>query len=108
MNAKTQTLGGVIAGGHSLRFGGEKAVALLDSRPLLSWAVARLGPSCAAVAVNARPGTEAEALARATGLEVLQDRAGDAAGPLAGVRVALEWAASRGATRIAVSPCDAP
>ena len=53
------------------------------------WAVARLQRTCAAVAVNARPGTEAEALARAAGLAVLHDAPGDAAGPLAGVKAGL-------------------
>jgi molybdenum cofactor guanylyltransferase len=98
----------VIAGGRSVRFGGEKASALLEGKPLLLWAVERLQAACAAVAVNARPGTEAEALARAAGLTVLHDAPGDAAGPLAGVRVGLEWAARLAARALAVSPCDAP
>jgi molybdopterin-guanine dinucleotide biosynthesis protein A len=72
------------------------------------WAVRRLQGSCAAVAVNARPGTEAEALARAEGLPVLYDASGDAAGPLAGVRAGLEWAKEQGASALAVSPCDVP
>ena len=98
----------VVAGGLSTRFGGEKATALLDGRPLLTWAVRRLQLTCAEVAVNARPGTETEALARAEGLEVLHDAPGDPDGPLAGVKAGLAWAASRGAASLAVSPCDAP
>ena len=101
-------LGVVIAGGRSVRFGGEKAVADLAGRPLLIWAAARLQKSCAAVAVNARPGTQAEALARAEGFAVLHDAPGDPAGPLAGVKVGLAWAAEQGARALAVSPCDAP
>lgn len=101
-------VGVVIAGGRSVRFGGEKAVAELAGRPLLMWATARLARSCAFVAVNARPGTEADAIARAAGLSVLHDAAGDAAGPLAGVKVGLAWAAERGASAVAVSPCDVP
>ena len=108
MNAKADTFGVVIAGGRSVRFGGEKAVAVFEGRPLLSWAVGRLAPHCARVAVNARPGTQTEALAAQEGLDVLHDAAGDAAGPLAGVRAGLQWAAARGGRRIAVSPCDAP
>jgi molybdenum cofactor guanylyltransferase len=100
--------GVVLAGGRSVRFGGEKAAALLAGTPLLMWAARRLGRSCAAVAVNARAGSEAESLARAAGLAVLHDAPGDAAGPLAGVRVGLMWARGLGARSLAVSPCDAP
>lgn len=100
--------GVVLAGGRSVRFGGEKASALLNGKPLLMWAAERLQSVCTAVAVNVRPGTEAETLAQAAGLAVLHDAPGDAAGPLAGVRVGLEWAARLGARALAVSPCDAP
>lgn len=98
----------VIAGGRSVRFGGEKAAAMLAGRPLLMWAAARLQGCCAAVAVNARPGTEAEALAGAQGWPVLHDTPGDAAGPLAGVKAGLAWASGLGAQALAVSPCDVP
>lgn len=100
--------GVVIAGGRSVRFGGEKAAALLGGVPLVIRAVRRLQASCPVVAVNARAGTEAEALARRHGLAVLHDSPGDADGPLAGVRAALVWAQELGARAIAVSPCDAP
>jgi molybdopterin-guanine dinucleotide biosynthesis protein A len=103
-----QVAGLVLAGGRSLRFGGEKAAALLDGRPLLLWAALRLQASCGAVAANVRPGTEAEALALANDLPVLHDAPGDADGPLAGVRAGLVWAAGIGARALAVSPCDAP
>lgn len=100
--------GVVIGGGRSVRFGGEKAVALLGGRPLLLWACERLRRSCDLVAVNARAGTEAEQLAVQSQLPVLHDLPGDAAGPLAGVHVGLIWAQQQGARAIAVSPCDAP
>jgi molybdenum cofactor guanylyltransferase len=100
--------GVIIAGGRSVRFGGEKAAALLEGKPLLMWAVRRLMRSCAAVAVNTRAGTQAEALAQAEGLPILYDAAGDAQGPLAGVKAALAWAKGLGARSVAVSPCDAP
>ena len=98
----------VIAGGRSLRFGSEKALASFRGRPLLLWAVERLRRSCAAVAVNARSGTGAEALALNAGLPVLHDFEGDPAGPLSGVRAGLQWAQGQGACAIAVSPCDVP
>lgn len=101
-------VGVVLAGGRSVRFGGEKAVALLEGRPLLAWAAERLRSICAEVAVNARPGTESEAVANALGLPVLHDAEGDALGPLAGVKAGLIWAEARGARALAVSPCDAP
>jgi len=101
-------VGVVIAGGRSTRFGGEKAVAILSGVPLLLWAVRRLQRACGAVAVNARPGTEAEALARAEGLQVLHDEEGDPLGPLAGVKVGLKWAHKVNARALAVSPCDVP
>jgi molybdenum cofactor guanylyltransferase len=98
----------VLAGGRSVRFGGEKAVALLDGRPLLLWAADRLQRSCASVAINVRVGTEADAVAKANGLPTLYDATGDAAGPLAGVRSGLIWAVKIGARALAVSPCDVP
>jgi molybdopterin-guanine dinucleotide biosynthesis protein A len=100
--------GVVIAGGRSVRFGGEKAAALLAGVPLVIRAARRLQACCPLVAVNARPGSEAEALARRDGLPVIHDMAGDPDGPLAGVRAGLLWAAALGARAIAVSPCDAP
>lgn len=100
--------GVVIAGGRSLRFGGEKAAALLAGRSLLGWAAQRLRGSCSLVAANVRAATEAETIARAEGLVLLYDEPGDALGPLAGVRAGLKWAAERGAKRVAVTPCDAP
>lgn len=98
----------VLAGGRSVRFGGEKAVARLGDRPLLEWAAQRLRTVCASVAINVRRGTEAEAVTQALGYAALYDEAGDAAGPLAGVKVGLEWADALGARVLAVSPCDAP
>jgi molybdopterin-guanine dinucleotide biosynthesis protein A len=106
LSADRAAVGLVLAGGRSVRFGGEKAAAELNGRPLLLLAAERLAAACTAVAVNVRPGTEAERLAG--GLPVLYDRPGDPDGPLAGVRAGLEWAGSRGASFLVVSPCDAP
>jgi molybdenum cofactor guanylyltransferase len=108
MQAKNSIVGVVIAGGRSLRFGGEKAVAPFAGKPLLMWAVERLSQACSSVAVNTRPGTGAELLAQSQGLPVLHDVPGDPDGPLAGVRAGLTWAQSLGVQSLAVSPCDAP
>lgn len=96
----------VLAGGRSVRFGGEKAAALLDGQPLLLRAAERLQAVCVAVAVNVRPGSEAERLAGT--MPVLQDRPGDPDGPLAGIRAGLDWARGLGAASLVVIPCDAP
>ena len=108
MSAPRSVVGLVLAGGRSVRFGGEKAVAKLEGRTLLEWAVERLRTVAADVAINVRAGTEAEAVALALGLPTLYDEAGDALGPLAGVKVGLGWAEEQGARLLAVSPCDAP
>jgi molybdenum cofactor guanylyltransferase len=101
-------VGLVLAGGRSVRFGGEKAVALLEGRPLLAWAAERLRTVCRTVAINVRPGTEAESVTKSLGLPALYDEVGDALGPLAGVKVGLIWAEEQGVHTLAVSPCDAP
>lgn len=108
MPAKPSMLGIVIAGGRSTRFGGEKAVAELRGKPLLLWAVERLQRACGQVAVNARPGTGAAALARQHRLALVSDFPGDPDGPLSGVKAGLAWAAWLGGTSLAVSPCDVP
>jgi molybdopterin-guanine dinucleotide biosynthesis protein A len=108
VSKKGAVVGLVLAGGRSVRFGGEKAVALLDGRPLLEWAARRLESVCLSVAINVRAGTEAEAVAKALGLPTLHDAPGDASGPLAGVKAGLIWAEEQGAQLLAVSPCDAP
>lgn len=101
-------VGLVLAGGRSVRFGGEKAVAELDGRPLLLRAADRLRAVCTRVAISVRRGSEAEALALAQGLPALYDAPGDAEGPLAGVAAGLRWAEELGARSLAVTPCDAP
>jgi molybdopterin-guanine dinucleotide biosynthesis protein A len=108
MNGAEPVVGLVLAGGRSVRFGGEKAVALLEGRPLLQWAADRLRTTCSNVAINVRKGSEAERVANALGLPTLYDEEGDASGPLAGVKVGLVWAEGEGARMLAVSPCDAP
>ena len=108
MSPPGPVVGLVLAGGRSVRFGGEKAAALLEGRPLLLWAADRLRSVCGVVAINVRAGSEAETVARAAALPTLYDAAGDATGPLAGVKAGLVWAESLGAEMLAVSPCDAP
>ena len=91
-----------------MRFGGEKAVAVLRGKPLLIWAADRLRSICGSVGASVRPGSEAEALAKSAGLPTIFDAPADPTGPLAGVKAGLIWAEAHGAKLLAVSPCDAP
>lgn len=108
MQSSAHIAGMVVAGGRSTRFGGEKAIAPYAGQPMLLWAVRRLARVATQVAVNARPGSGAAALAVEQGLVLLHDMPGDPDGPLSGVRAGLAWASARGLASLAVSPCDVP
>jgi molybdopterin-guanine dinucleotide biosynthesis protein A len=103
-----RTGGLILAGGRSARFGSEKAVAKLHGRALLAWGLAALTPICQAVAVSARRGSGADALALALGRQVLADDPSHTAGPLAGVAAGLAWAAKSGFDLLVTFPCDTP
>jgi molybdenum cofactor guanylyltransferase len=96
------TLGVVLAGGSSIRFGGDKAAALLGGRTLLQHVCDCAAPQVAKLLVNRNNGPlvvgEYEYLP--------DDRPGE--GPLAGILAALDYALSHGFTHIANFPCDAP
>ena len=98
----------VLAGGRSRRFGAEKAVALVEGRTMLERVLSLLGPACETVAVSAREGSAAAALAGSLELPVLFDSDGDPEGPLAGVKAGLAWAEGLGAARLLMAPCDTP
>ena len=98
----------MLAGGRSLRFGTEKAVAVHRGDVLIAVAAAALSAHCPDLAVNAPPGSGAAAFATNVGLSLVTDRPGAPDGPLAGLREGLAWAASIGAEMLAVLPCDLP
>jgi molybdopterin-guanine dinucleotide biosynthesis protein A len=100
--------GAIIAGGRSSRFGAEKAVATLAGRTLLEHAADKLRAVADRIAVNAPADSAAAALATRLGLPVVSDAPDDPEGPLAGIKSALAWAASEGATFLATAPCDTP
>src|SRR5262245_45740072 len=107
MSALSHTGAVLIAGGKSTRFGGEKAVADFNGRPLMDTAIERFA-GCAAIAVSAPPHAAAAAHARAQGLAVLHDDPSFPEGPLAGICAGLEWAQARDFAHLAVAPCDTP
>lgn len=101
-------VGIVLAGGRSLRFGADKALARLGGRTLLEIAAARLGRICMETTVSAPAGGPIAALAESLGLAVLEDPPAAPRGPLSGVLAGLEWAQSRRASLLLTLPCDAP
>jgi molybdopterin-guanine dinucleotide biosynthesis protein A len=98
----------ILAGGRSIRFGQDKATALLAQAPLIAHVWRVLAPDCERVAVSARPGSEAQAWAHGLDLPVLHDDVAGSSGPLWGIHAGLVWARDLAATRLAVCPCDTP
>jgi molybdenum cofactor guanylyltransferase len=94
----SRTLGVVLAGGQSRRFGSDKALALLDGRPLIDHALAALA-GCDALVVAGRDWP---------GMTSLPDRPAPDLGPLGGLCAALHHAAANGFTRVASLPVDSP
>lgn len=83
-------LGLILAGGLARRLGGaDKASLPLGGAPLLTRAIARLGPQCAGLVVNAN-GDPARFAPHA--LPVVADDPPNFSGPLAGVLAGLDYA----------------
>jgi molybdenum cofactor guanylyltransferase len=100
--------GVILAGGLSRRMGGgDKCLLPLAGRAILSHVIERLRPQISDLALNANgdPGRFAPFQ-----LPVIPDDATDFAGPLAGVLVALDWAASRAMVprHVLTVPADTP
>jgi molybdopterin-guanine dinucleotide biosynthesis protein A len=62
-----------LAGGRSLRFGGEKAIASLNGHTLLACSLRAIAPSCHAIAVNAEAKSGAAEIANNAGYPILSD-----------------------------------
>jgi molybdopterin-guanine dinucleotide biosynthesis protein A len=102
------TTGGVLlAGGLSMRFGAEKAVARLHDGLLMDAVCERFAP-ITQIAVSARPGSAAEQHAGSRGLDVLHDDPTHPSGPLAGLAAGLAWAKRGNLHMVATAPCDTP
>lgn len=94
--------GVVLAGGEGRRMGGvDKGLQPLRGRPLVDWVVAALRPQVATLLVSANRNPERYV---AYG-EVVADRVGGYAGPLAGLDAALARART---PLVLAAPCDSP
>jgi molybdopterin-guanine dinucleotide biosynthesis protein A len=87
-----KTLGAVLAGGRSSRFGSDKAIAMLDGRTLLDHALAALRPHCDAVVV--------------VGRDEIADWPRPDMGPLGGIAGALIHAPDQGFDQVLTAPVD--
>jgi molybdopterin-guanine dinucleotide biosynthesis protein A len=87
-----RTLGAVLAGGRSSRFGSDKALAMLAGQTLLDHAVAALRPHCDAVIV--------------VGRDEIADWPRPDMGPLGGIAGALIHAVDQGFDRVLTAPVD--
>ena len=85
------TLGAVLAGGQSSRFGSDKALAMLDGQTLLTRAVKTLAPWCDAVVVVGRDEAPAP---------TIPDWPRAHMGPLGGIAAALRHGASTGHSEV--------
>ena len=88
-------LGAVLAGGRSTRFGSDKALALLDGKPLIEHAIDALAAQVDAVIVCGREGG-------------IPDRPAPDLGPLGGINAALHAALAQGFDAVLTCPCDLP
>jgi molybdenum cofactor guanylyltransferase len=101
-------LGVVLAGGLARRMGGgDKARIRIGGKTILERVLARLGPQCKGLILNANgdPARFAD-----TGLPVVPDSVPDFAGPLAGILAGLDWAAAHAleVADIVTAPGDCP
>ena len=96
-----RVLGVILAGGASKRFGANKALAALQSKPLLAHVAARAAPQVDQLVLNAASDVAA------TGLTLVPDHV-PGEGPLGGWLAGLHWAAEQGFPLLATFACDTP
>jgi molybdenum cofactor guanylyltransferase len=96
-DAGVKILGAILAGGQSRRFGSDKALALVEGKPLLAHVADTLRPQCVQLVVAGRvwPGIESVIDLPAPGL-----------GPLGGLAGALALAQRDGFDAVLSSGCD--
>jgi len=101
-------IGVLLAGGLARRMGGgDKCLLELAGKPMLTYAIERLGPQTETLVLNANGDPARFA---AFGLDVVPDPIAGYAGPLAGVLAGMEWAKrNRPSARwIATAASDTP
>ena len=92
MTTEPATYGLVLAGGLARRMGGgDKGLIRIGRDTILERALARIGPQCAGVVINANGDAARFA---PFGLPVVADDVGGFAGPLAGILAGLDWLAA--------------
>ena len=97
MTDRDLTLGLILDGGRARRMGrADKGLTRLAGRPMLAYAIDRLRPQCAALAISANGDP---ARFRGFDLPVLPDDPPDFSGPLAGIVAGLDHCA-RNAPRL--------
>lgn len=88
MPPEPATFGVILAGGLARRMGGgDKPLRPLAGRPMLDHVIARIGPQCVGLAINANGDPARFA---GYGLPILPDTLPDNPGPLAGILAAME------------------
>lgn len=92
-------LGAVLAGGEARRFGSDKALALLDGKPMIDHVIDALGKVADAVIVCGRVHD---------GHVAVPDQPRPGVGPLGGLAAALAEANKRDVARVLTLPCDTP
>lgn len=95
----------ILAGGASRRFGTDKALAVLNGKPLLSHILDRVrNQTSGPIAINT--GNVESCLE--FGLPLLQDKECQGFGPLAGIYTALGWALQEGCDAVITLAVDLP
>lgn len=93
----------ILAGGQATRMGGQdKGLIEFKGRPLVAWAIERLGPQVGTLLVNANRNSE---IYEGFGFPVLADVILDYPGPLAGLHAGLGACTT---PLLACVPCDSP
>lgn len=108
MTSEPATYGLVLAGGLARRMGGgDKGLIRIGRETILERALARIGPQCAGLVINANGDPARFA---PFGLPVVADDIAGFAGPLAGILAGLDWLAANapGIGWLASVPGDCP